>query len=137
MTISVFRRRLPFLGIFLSASAGILASSQLALGSLPYLCASACVLAVWMFQRREAWLFPAIALAFAGAHAIQTRESPAVRLAAWTGEAPCIAMVRGIVAGIPTSTQSGGCRFEAHVSEIEVDGASSREPFRTGIRRFA
>ena len=130
MTISVFRRRLPFLGIFLSASAGILASSQFALGSLPFLCASACVLAVWMFQRREAWLFPALALAFAVAHAIQTRESPAVRLAAWTGEAPHIATVRGTVAGIPTSTRSGGCRFEAHVSEIEVDGTSSREPFR-------
>ena len=83
-----------------------------------------------MFQRREVWLFPAIALAFAGAHAMQTRESPAVRLAAWTGEAPRIATVRGTVAGIPTATGSGGCRFEARVSEIEADGASLREPFR-------
>lgn len=130
MTISVFRRRLPFLGIFLSACAGIFLSSQIEVGTVPFLCASVCVLTGWMFLRREAALFLAIALAFAAAHAMQSRESQAVRLAARMGAAPSLATVRGTIAGIPAPMGNGGCRFELQVAGIEADGASRNGPFR-------
>ncbi len=129
VTTSVFRRRLPFLGIFLSATAGILLSSQLAFGSPVFLWLSLGALAVWAVMRREAVLHAAIAFAFASAHAQQTRDSPAMRLAEFIGPDPEVVSIRGRVVDEPESAGTRGCRFELRVSELTSGGTRWRVPF--------
>ena len=129
MTTSVFRRRLPFLGIFLSATAGILLSSQLAVGASSFLWLSLGAFVVWAAIRREVALHAAIVLAFASAHAQQTRDSPAMRLAEFIGPDPQVVSIRGRVVDEPQAAGIQGCRFEVRVSELTSGGTRWRVPF--------
>jgi competence protein ComEC len=125
----VFRRRIPFLGIFLSAVMGILVSHHLPFAVEIFLSASIIALGGWVILRRAGVLFAAIALAFAAAYAMQTRDSPAMRFAEFIGPDGRNASMEGQVVGVPQVEISGKSRFEVQVREVKSNRASWCIPF--------
>lgn len=106
-----------------------MASSHLPVAAVPFLWASAGSLALWAVFRREVVLFAGIAFAFASAHALQTRDSPAMQLAVLSGSGARIAHVEGRVRGEPQLVGNGGCRFEVRVRKLEIEGTQWNGPF--------
>jgi competence protein ComEC len=117
-----WRQRLPFSGLLASAIAGILLAAWLEVATPAFAAAFLLSLVVWIFHRREAWIFLAGAFAFAAIHTWQTRESPAHMLAEALGEENHIATVRGRVIGHSTTRDGVKSRFLLEVGEIDWNG---------------
>ncbi len=119
---TILRQRLPFLGLFLSAAAGILLSSITWWSSAIFLTGAAAAIIAWLFLERPALVFLAIGLAFGCVHTWQTRESPAWRLAGHLSEGPVLAKVTGTVLSEPLPFGQGRSRLVLRVADLELDG---------------
>lgn len=129
-----WQQRLPFSGLLVSAISGILLAAWLPASSPVFAAGFLLALAVWIFHRREAWLFLAGAFAFASIHTWQTRESPSHLLADALGAQNQLATVRGQVIGHSTSREGAKARFLLEVEEIEWAGRTIRPACRVLVR---
>jgi len=121
--ISIFKQRLPCVGLFLYAALGVVVGRYVLLpGGLFAGLAAAGFLAA--FLRPLRLLLPvAIALTFAAAQAWQYRESSAVRLAAQlTTEAQACEATIQVLEAPHRSATSERCRFTARVESLRIGG---------------
>lgn len=121
--VSVFRQRLPCLGLFLCAAAGVIAGRYAALPGWIFAAGAAAAFAAACIRPLRMALPLAVALAFAAAQAWQFRESPAVRLAARLSEAPQTCEARIEVLESPhLSAALERSRFTARLRSLTVAG---------------
>lgn len=109
-----------------SASAGILAAAFTQIPSTPFLAGFAAFLGVWLFRRREPWLYAAVACAFGVLQVWQTRESSATALAESIGENSLAASAEGKITGPPTAVGAKKIRFRLRLESLEIEGRSVR-----------
>ncbi|MDX2081197.1 MAG: ComEC/Rec2 family competence protein [Terrimicrobiaceae bacterium] len=112
--------RLPFGGLFLAASTGIVAAHYLGAGAWIWVCFAAAALGLWSVTRRTAPALAMVAAAFAAVHVWQTRESSSARLSKELASSVAEAVVRGHVLEKPSS--GARVRFVLRVERLEVDG---------------
>lgn len=118
----LWHQRLPFAGLALAASTGILGASLSQIESGTFLLLSAFCLAAWVPLHRSAWVYAAVGFLFAALQVSQTRESSAAELAHFLGGKPRAAYIEGIVRTEPTVGSTGKSRFVIETTQIEVDG---------------
>ena len=124
----LWNQRLPFAGLAGAATAGILGAWISAFGSGTFLILAALALAAWLPLRRSACVYAAVAFLFAALQVMQTRESPAARLAEKLGGVPHVAHIEGIVRTEPSVGASGKSRFVVEATHIEIDGEKINLP---------
>lgn len=113
---SLFRQRLPFLGLLGAAILGILAGRCLPFPAAVWL-GIAALAATAFFWKRPAGFFLLCASAFAIVQIWQGRDSAGARLADWLESNPGQATVTGLVAGEPRVFDSG-CSFDLQVEHL-------------------
>lgn len=118
----LWHQRLPFLGLFASASVGVLAAASVQAGSEVFLSVFAVALMVWIFTRRSIGIYLAVAAAFGALQVWQTRESPAANLARDIGKNQHIATATGMVVGEPVTYQKNKNRFTLKLESLEWNG---------------
>jgi competence protein ComEC len=119
-TSSLFRQRLPFLFLLLSAITGILLGRFLPLPS-PVWLGVAAVSAVIFFRGRRGLGLLGISV-FACLQLWQGRESAAAGLARWIGPSAVSAEGRGVVASEPRVFDSGTVSFDLRVTRLAARG---------------
>ncbi len=124
----MFRRRIPFLGIFLSAMAGILFSAHSTIGVPVFLSGALAGLAVWLAYRREIAVYVTVAMVFAAVQALQTRASVSMRFCELVGAESCVGWLRGHVIDDPQPAGTGGSRFVVRAQAIEIGGSRWSAP---------
>ena len=124
----LWNQRLPFAGLAGAATAGILGAWISPLGSGTFLILAVLALAAWLPLRRSACVYAAVAFLFAALQVVQTRESPAARLAEKLGGLPHVAHIEGIVRTEPSVGATGKSRFVVEATHIEIDGEKINFP---------
>ena len=124
----LWHQRLPFAGLAGAAAAGILGAWVSPLGSGTFLILAALALAAWLFLRRSVCVYAAVAFFFSTLQVVQTRESPAARLAEKLEGEPQVARIEGIVRTEPSVSASGKSRFVVEATHIEIDGEKINLP---------
>ncbi len=124
----LWNQRLPFAGLAGAATAGILGAWISPLGSGTFLILAVLALAAWLPLRRSACVYAAVAFLFAALQVVQTRESPAARLAEKLGGLPQVARIEGIVRTEPSVGATGKSRFVVEATHIEIDGEKINLP---------
>ncbi len=119
---TIFRQRLPFLGLLLAAVAGILVSDFSDWPSVGFLIAAVVLLSVGLLSARGPWILLSVACAFACVHAWQTSESTSRRLADLIGDKKLLAVAKGRVASDPVAYGTTHERFTMSVEELEWEG---------------
>ncbi len=120
-----FRKRLPCVGLFLAAAAGVIAGRYLPAPGAAFAIAAAALLAASFFRPLR-WLLPlGVALSFAAAQAWQYRESAATRLAAQLTPIPQSCEATFTVLDAPRISRSGArCSFSARLTGLEISGSA-------------
>ena len=119
----LFRQRLPCVGLFLAAAAGVIAGRYILLPGWAFALCAAAFLAAACFRKMRAAILPGVALVFAAEQAWQFRESAAVQLAAQLSGAPqaCEATIVALEAP-HISASSQRCRFAARLRSLQIGG---------------
>ena len=118
----LFRQRLPFFGLLLSAVSGILFASLASWPSAVFCTASLVLLAGAFVFDRGPWIYVSVACAFACVHVWQTRESTSFRLAALAGSGRSLVAASGVVAASPVPYGATRERFSMRVDQMEMGG---------------
>ncbi len=118
-----FRQRLPCVGLFLCAAAGVVAGRYFPLAGGLFAALAAAAFVAACFRPLGRLLPLALTLTFAAAQAWQYRESSSVRLAALLSDAPqtCQATI-DVLEAPHLSTTSERCRFTAELRSLVVGG---------------
>lgn len=124
----MIRQRLPMLGLFLCAAAGILLASLTGWPSVAFLSAAAAAGVAWILVEKSALALLAVGMAFGCVHGWQTRESPAWRLAEKLSGGPVLATVEGEVLSDPLPFGRGRTRFVVRVGALDLDGSPASFP---------
>ncbi|MEI6277803.1 MAG: ComEC/Rec2 family competence protein [Verrucomicrobiae bacterium] len=119
---TIFRQRLPFMGLLLAAMAGIITSDFSGWPSSAFLAGAAASLVVWLFFRRSLSCYLAVGCAFACAQAWQTRESPAWRLAERIGGARVLCTASGTVVSDPVPFGKERERVTLRMEKLALGG---------------
>jgi ComEC/Rec2-related protein len=120
---AVLCQRLPCVGLFLCAAAGVVLGRYATLPGWAFASGGALCLAAVFFQPLRRALPVGIVLAFAAAQAWQYRESAATRLAAEIGPAAQTCLAEISVLETPHVSETGKqCRFAARLEGLEIAG---------------
>ncbi len=127
--------RQPFVGIALSAIAGVLAADVLPfpgeIGLAACVGGAGCAA---ILVRRSLVTYGFAAAAFFALHELRLHDSPAAALARLTGNAPTAVTVRGFVATQPKVSARGIATFTIALRQIEIDGVSHATSARALVR---
>jgi len=114
--------RQPFLGLALSAMAGILAADYLPNRSIIMVAVlAALAIAAW-FSRRSLVVYALVAIGLFFLHSVRTIDSPGMQLALALGNEPRPVTVRGAVITEPKISERGSASFLVQTESIEIDG---------------
>lgn len=118
--------RQPFLGLALSAMAGILGADYLPNRSIIVVAVlAALAIAAW-FSRRSLVVYAVTAIGFFFLHSVRTIDSPGMQLALALGHEPRPVTVRGAVITEPKISERGSASFLVETESIEIDGETFR-----------
>jgi len=116
--------RQPFLGLALSASAGILVADVAPNHSPALGLALIALAALALAARSSLGVYALIATGFFFLHSLRLTDSPGLQLARELGEEPRPVSVRGAVISEPKFSERGSASFLLQAGSIEIDGAT-------------
>ncbi len=116
--------RQPFLGLALSAMAGIVLADSWPNPSPTLAAVLAAGAAVAWFSRRSLTIYAVVALGFFFVHSLRTTNTRGLTLARALGEEPVPLTVRGEVISEPKISERGAASFLLLAESIEVDDQS-------------
>lgn len=123
---SVFRQRLPFFGLLLSAICGILFAGAVDWPAPVFGAAALGFLVAAFFPGRIPWILLSVASAFACVHLWQTRESPSHRLGGIIQDGRFFAVASGMVISEPVPYGASRERFTLRLDRLEMEGKTFR-----------
>lgn len=116
--------RQPFLGLAISASAGILLADFAPSNSLALAAALAVLALTALRMRNSLAVYAVVAFGFFLLHSVRTSDSSGLRLARELGNEPRPVTVRGAVISEPKFSERGSASFLFQADSIEIDGAT-------------
>lgn len=116
--------RQPFLGVAISATAGILIADNWPRYSLIVAMVLAAIAIAGWFLRRSLVTYAFVAVGFFFLHSVRTTDTVGQRLARAVGDEPRPITVRGTVITEPKTSERGYASFLLKAEEIEIDGES-------------
>lgn len=119
---TLWRQRLPFVGLLGAAVVGIVSAGITPMGSVYWIGGFALAMAWWLYTRQARWLYMAVALGFGAVQIWQGKESPSAELAASISEQEPLITALGLVKGDPVTNDQKKTRFTLAMESLEIDG---------------
>lgn len=125
------RKRLPFLGLLIAASAGVLCAAFVAFPSWIFLAIAAGSAAVAIRRPGSLPVLILVGAAFGCVQVWQTRESSSFRLLELTGKTPVLVTVRGSVETTPQPYGNEKVRFTVRLESL--DAGAGMVPYSASV----